>query len=109
MYPMHLTLDGAERELMFGNEPQRLPVRTEPDPMPSDHLDESFQPPADQLPTDLSDGARKVYGLLRPQPQLLDSIAAQAEMSAAEILNVITELEIYGCITVHPGSRYSLI
>ena len=109
MYPMHLSLDGADRELMFGNEPQRLPVRTEPDPMPSAHLDEQYQPPADPLPEALSDGARAIYSCLRAQPQLLDNLAGQAGVNTAEAFNLITELELYGLVGAHPGGRYSLI
>jgi len=108
MYPMHLSLDGAERELMFGREPQYLRQPEPPDPMPIDHLDSSGMPPMNDLPECTSEGARRIYEYIRPQPALLDEIALQAGMSPREAMNLLTELELYGCVTVHPGSRYSL-
>ncbi len=110
MYPMHLSLDGAERELMFGNEPQPLPVRSKPDPMPFEHLDEQCMPPADN-PTlsSVSEGAREIYSYLRTKPQLLDNLAEQAGIGTAEAMNVLTELELFGLVRAYPGSRYALI
>lgn len=109
MYPMHLSLDGADRELMFGNEPQPLPEASIRAPMPSEQNDEKSSPPADPLPDYLSDGARAIHGYLRPQPMLLDSLAGQAGLSAVEAMNLLTELELYGLAKAHPGSRYSLL
>ncbi len=108
MYPMHLSLDGAERELMFGREPQHLRRPEPPDPMPTDHLDSSGMPPQNELPECASEGARLIHQYLRPQPVLLDDIAMQAAMSPGEAMNLLTELELYGCVAAHPGSRYSL-
>jgi len=108
MYPMSLTLDGADRELMFGNEPQHLPIPEEPDPMPSDHLDERYQPPEENLPESLSEEARRIHSLLRVQPAHLDDLAEQAGITVSEAMNLLFELELCGCVKAHPGSRYSL-
>ena len=109
MYPMHLTLDGAERELMFGNEPQHLPAKSKPDTMPSEHLDEQYKPADYRLPESLSDGAKAIYSYLRAEPQLMDNLAEQAGISTAEAMNLLTELELYGLVRARPGSRYSLM
>lgn len=108
MYPMHLTLEGAERKLMFGEEPRRLPEVKPPDPMPSDHLNKDFSPPADTPPEGISEEAGKLYAYLSAQPRLLDDLAEQAGVAQSEALVLITELELLGCVTAHPGGRYSL-
>ncbi len=110
MYPSRLSLAGAERELMFGREPQKLPERKKKagaakgEPKVSPEAPPSIEPPAG-----VSDGAKKIFEYLRPTPLLLDDLAAQAGMSPPEALNLLTELELFGCVKAHPGSRYALV
>jgi len=106
MFPMHLSLDGADRELMFGNEPKRMePVRRKSEPEPVSAVRETEQ---SKLPEYISDEARGLYEFLRMQPVFLDDLARQAGVLPSEAMNLLMELELCGCAKAHPGGRYSL-
>lgn len=108
MYPMSLRLDGAERPLMFGEEPEMLPANVQGERVQKKPAEQPVIPSEPKLPEGISAQAGKLHSFLRPQPILLDSLAEQAGVSTVEAMNLLTELELCGCARAHPGNRYSL-
>lgn len=109
-YPGHLSLDGAEAEIMFGNEPQRAPdtARKSKRITAQQTEDTSGEDSAGSLPECISEEARRLYHYLRGVPQLADVIAAQAGISPDEASSLLFELEMNGAAKPHPGGKYSL-
>jgi len=81
--------------------PKRLKVAA---PEPSLPQAAKEKPP---LPETASPAAKQVYELLTDQPQPIDLLAQQAEMTIPEALAALTELEMFGCAKSHAGQQYS--
>lgn len=111
MYPGVISVSGAERPLMYGDEPQRmerkLPESEEKTPRQKNMETES-KPDTGELPDFISEGAARMHQYLRAEPQLADNLARQAQVSAQEAMAQLAELELCGCAQAHPGGRYSL-
>lgn len=57
--------------------------------------------------TQVSEEARRVYGLLGQSPRHLADLAEEAGLPASRLLALLTELEVEGLARSHPGKRYS--
>ena len=126
MYPMHISLSGAERPLMLGREPERMPEAAESESVteaqsassrrkkqaddysPNVVDDISSAAPSGAVTDGLSDGAMAVFRVLRAGPLLLDELADQAGFTTSETMDLLMELELSGLAKACPGSRYSL-
>lgn len=62
---------------------------------------------AEALPENLTQEAEKVYSYLGSEAVHSDIIAQKSGMNSKEVLCALTELELYGLCSVHPGGRYS--
>ncbi|MCK5518085.1 MAG: hypothetical protein KAI61_01600, partial [Alphaproteobacteria bacterium] len=51
----------------------------------------------------------KILEMLSPTPVQMDEIIRAAEAPSNEVLTVILELELAGCIERHPGNKVNLI
>ena len=58
------------------------------------------------VPDSLSPEALALLRVLRPQPLPVDELAAEAHISAREVLSAVTELEMEGLIEALPGKQY---
>lgn len=68
---------------------------------------EEENPKEKDLPEFLTTEAKKVYSYLGNEAVHSDIIAQKCGMDSKEVLCALTELELYGLCTVHPGGRYS--
>lgn len=60
-------------------------------------------------PAYVSATAQRVYAALQGQePMAADIICKQVGLTSGEMFASLTELELSGCITTHPGKRYSI-
>ena len=57
----------------------------------------------------LSENAKKVYNVLGFEKEHIDDISVRAGLPINQVLQSITELEIYGVINSYSGKRYSKI
>lgn len=60
-----------------------------------------------ELPSNLSERAKILFEQLTDEPTHVDSLSEHSKLSTSEVLQAITELELYGLITSHAGKRYS--
>ena len=61
-----------------------------------------------ELPTHISENARKLYNLLTKEPTHIDVLSEKMNAHMSVILQSITELEINDLILSHSGKRYSV-
>lgn len=59
-------------------------------------------------PEGVSPDAVRFYGSLSKEPRHISELARDTGIPAARLLSVVTELELAGAVTSHPGRRYSL-
>lgn len=59
------------------------------------------------LPEFLTPESKKVYSYLGSEAVHSDIIAQKSGMDSKEVLCALTELELYGLCSIHPGGRYS--
>jgi DNA processing protein len=57
---------------------------------------------------DSSDPRTKVLALLTDEPQLLDDLQKESGLSAAQLLQILTNLELEGLVEAMSGSRYRM-
>lgn len=60
-----------------------------------------------RLTENLSVRAKKVFEGLTNQPECIDKISELTDMDVSDVLQAITELELYELIKIHSGKRYS--
>ncbi len=60
-----------------------------------------------KLPENLSVRAKKTFKVLTDQPEYIDKISELTNMNISDVLQSITELELYELIKTHSGKRYS--
>ena len=60
-----------------------------------------------ELPESLSNRARTLLKNLTNEPVHVNELSEISKMNTSEVLQAITELELYDLITVHAGKRYS--
>lgn len=60
------------------------------------------------LPAGVTDKAATLYGRLTATPIPVDDLADALGWSTAEVLTVLTELELFGFVENHPGKLYSI-
>lgn len=61
----------------------------------------------EDLPEKLSNKAKLVFYNLTDNPIYIDELSCLSNMNTSEVLQAITELELYGFVKVHAGKRYS--
>ena len=61
-----------------------------------------------ELPSYATENAKKVLSVMSDEPQIADKIISLSGLSVGDVLSSLTELELYGLITLHSGKRYSL-
>ena len=71
-------------------------------------IDESKpeEKPIKKVPTDVSEGSKKVFMVLSDEPVTTDYISAKTGMPIHELLSALTELEIFGYIESVVGGKY---
>lgn len=60
-----------------------------------------------ELPSSLSGRAKIIFEKLTDEPTYVNNLSELSELSTSEVLQAITELELYGLIITHAGKRYS--
>lgn len=60
-----------------------------------------------EAPSYLTEKQRKLFDALSEEPKSVDELSLETKIETAELLSVITELEIYGLANSCPGQRYS--
>ena len=55
-----------------------------------------------------SENAKKLYGIITENPKTADEYVEETGMTVQDLLSAITELELYGVVTMHSGKRYGL-
>lgn len=63
--------------------------------------------PGEEYPVGMSESAIKLFKALGPTPKLLQELIDELSISASELMQSITELEIYGMVNTMPGKRYT--
>jgi len=64
--------------------------------------------PADVTASDLEAGRRRVQSLLGPTPTEIDEIIRQSELTPAEVLTILVELDLAGRLSRFPGNQVCL-
>ena len=62
-----------------------------------------------ELPETLGENTRLVYSKLLPEPMHIDDIVRASRLEPQKVFTALTELEIYGFVTLISGKRYVLI
>jgi len=65
------------------------------------------KPKEEVLTPELEGNVKKIYDALTEEPQYVNDLARITELSLAELLSTLTELEIDGLVTSYSGQRYS--
>lgn len=60
-----------------------------------------------ELPSSLSGRAKIIFEKLTDEPTYVNNLSELSELITSEVLQAITELELYGLIITHAGKRYS--
>ncbi|MEG2597706.1 MAG: DNA-processing protein DprA, partial [Oscillospiraceae bacterium] len=60
------------------------------------------------VPEDCTDQQKSVYALLEYEPMHIDDLTRALNLPSYEVLSVLTELELLGCVTAYSGKRYGL-
>ena len=60
-----------------------------------------------ELPSSLSGRAKIIFEKLTDEPTYVNNLSELSKLSTSEVLQAITELELYGLIITHAGKRYS--
>ena len=60
------------------------------------------------LPEGLSSDAKTVYNILTEETVTVDTITEHSGLDVSKVLTAVTELEIYGLVTGHPGRKFSI-
>lgn len=63
--------------------------------------------PQNEAVENLSQRAKTFFENLTTEPVHVDEISEKTKLGTSEVLQAITELELYGLIRSHPGKRYS--
>lgn len=61
-----------------------------------------------QLPSYATENAVKLYGIITDEPKTTDEYVIESGMTVQDVLSAITELELYGFVTMFSGKRYGL-
>ena len=60
------------------------------------------------LPDYATGNAKKLYGIITDEPKTADDFVVETGMTVQDVLSAVTELELYGFVTMHSGKRYGL-
>lgn len=60
------------------------------------------------LPGYATENAAKLYGIITEEPKTVDEYVTEIDMTVQDVLSAVTELELYGVVTMHSGKRYGL-
>ena len=65
-------------------------------------------PPSPRLlPPNASDSARKIFALLQDNPLQVDEVIERSGLPAAQVLEILLDLELRGLVRQSPGKRYA--
>ena len=69
--------------------------------------EKTFNSSKKELPNGLSNRAKVLFEKLTEKPMHVDELSELSKLSTAEVLQAITELELYDVIRSYAGKRYS--
>ena len=72
-----------------------------------DNEDKSTYSVINKRPANLSDQEAEVLALLRPEPQLADSVMDASTLPSGTVQSILTRLAIKGLVQYHPDGRIS--
>lgn len=85
--------------------------RIEEIPLPKEEPHMRVADRAIHIPRECPDGAgtdaKRIFEVLSEEPMSVEDICAETGLSVSRAFIALTELEIFGCISGHPGKRYS--
>lgn len=86
--------------------PAKKQQASAPDPEQGDLTMQRPQKPA--APKELTPKQLQLYDALEFLPKHAEQLRAETELSAMEILTILTELELMGIVESHPGQKFAL-
>lgn len=84
-----------------------IPVTSTSDVLLALGLDPRFKPKRKAtVPANLPDAERRLLGILSEQPQQVDNISMSIEKPIAQVLALLSNLELFGLVKQLPGKRF---
>lgn len=102
--------DGEMPEIKYSR-PSERPVKTvseKRERKEKPQVKNTVLPQKVQLPESATENAVRLYGIITENAKTADEYVEETGMSVQDMFAAITELEIYGVVTMYSGNRYGL-